>query len=71
MGLFNNSKIVSGLKKLGVNIDFGVSTSKVDIDNISTIQTCVKILTENVSRLPVLVRDKTGQAVENHIISKI
>lgn len=71
MGLFNNSKIVSGLKKLGVNIDFGVSTNKVDIDNISTIQTCVKILTENVSRLPVLVRDKTGQAVENHIISKI
>lgn len=71
MKLFNTDKISKALKKIGVHIDFNTNNDAVKIENISTIQTCTRILVENVSRLPVLVRNKNGQILTDHIVSKL
>ncbi|MCW0484665.1 phage portal protein [Prolixibacteraceae bacterium A06] len=71
MGIFSSSKIIKSLEKIGIHIDFPTNGEKVKAENISTIQTCTRILVENVSRLPVVVRNKEGQIIENHIISKL
>ena len=66
------SNISKKIKSIwGVNLNFGIGDAKVNTDNISTIQTCVRILTENVSRLPVIVRSKNGQVVDGHPISRL
>lgn len=57
--------------RLGIQLNFNVGDAKVSTDKISTIQTCVRILTENVSRLPVIVRSKDGQVVDGHPISRL
>jgi HK97 family phage portal protein len=54
----------------GINLNFGGGGKKIDTDGISTIQTCTRILTENVSRLPLIVRGKDGHIIENHPVSK-
>lgn len=69
MGLF--TKTQKAFKKLGISIDFHTNSKAINTEYISTIQTCTRILVENVSRLPVLVRDAKGQIIENHIISKL
>ena len=68
--IFQNIK--NNIKKyFGVNIVMPENTGKINVDNISTINTCIKILTENVSRLPVQVKDGEGNVIKQHIISKL
>ncbi len=71
MGLFTSDKVNKALKKIGINLNFVTNSEPVETEYISTIQTCTRILVENVSRLPVIVRNKKGQIVENHIISQL
>ena len=64
MGLFTSDKVNKALKKIGINLNFVTNSEPVETEYISTIQTCTRILVENVSRLPVIVRNKKGQIVE-------
>jgi HK97 family phage portal protein len=77
MGIFSRSvstasSTINNIKKIfGVNISLAENNNDLKVENISTIQSCVRILVENVSRLPVIVRDKDGKVIDNHIISKL
>lgn len=68
--IFQNIK--NNIRKFyGVNIGLNENTGKINVDSISTINTCIKILTENVSRLPIIVKDGEGNVIKQHIISKL
>jgi hypothetical protein len=69
MGIFTSDKVTKALTKLGINLTFTSNSAALDTETVSTIQTCTRILVENVSRLPVIVRDKEGKIVDNHKIS--
>lgn len=53
----------------GTNIRYGVFDSKenapVEPDNLTVLYTCVKILSENFSRVPIVVKDETGKVISH------
>lgn len=67
---FNKSIKTLIKKNYGVDINIANETS-LNIDNISTIQTCTRILIENVSKLPIVVKDNSGNEIKNHIVSRL
>lgn len=65
-------KTIKNLIKKYYGVDINISNdSNINTENISTIQTCSRILIENVSRLPILVKDSEGNVIKNHIVSKL
>jgi len=42
-----------------------------ETENLTTLITCIKILSDNFSRIPFLVKDKNGIIIENHKISNL
>lgn len=71
MGWFSKDKITTAFKKFGINLNLQTNTAAINTEHISTIQTCTRILVENVSRLPIVVRNKNGQIQDNHNISRL
>jgi len=45
--------------------------AETETENLTTLITCIKILSDNFSRIPFYVKDKEGNIIENHRISNL
>ncbi|WP_430813138.1 phage portal protein [Carboxylicivirga sp. RSCT41] len=68
--------LLNGLPLVGSSTKYGHTQTilngldaSYEAENITVLYTCVKILSDNFSRLPILVKDENGQVIKDHRIS--